>query len=151
MSKTFFMETTKISPEQTVGEIQQTFCRYGAKAIQLEYEDKGIKAVKFVIDVNGQNAPFLLPCRWNEVHTALINRMRKVRQSREEDYILQAKRIAWRQIFRWIEAQLALVETNMVRIEEVFMPYLVVNKKGETLYEQISNNGFKGSLLEAPK
>lgn len=147
----FFMETTKISPEQTVGEIQQVLCRYGANAIQLEYENGGIKAVKFIVEVEGQKVPFLLPCRWKEVHTALINRKTKPRESREEEYILQAKRIAWRQIYRWIEAQLALVETNMVRIEEVFMPYLVVNRKGETLYEQISTNGFKGQLLEGPK
>ena len=145
------METTKISPEQTVGEIQQVLCRYGAAAIQLEYESGGIKAVKFIVDVDGQKVPFLLPCRWKEVHTALLNRMRKARESREEEYILQAKRIAWRQIYRWIEAQLALVETNMVRIEEVFMPYLVVNKKGETLYEQMKAVEFKGQLLEAPK
>jgi hypothetical protein len=103
------------------------------------------------VEISGNGVPFVLPCRWEAVHTTLVNRMRRLpRQSRKEEYVLQAKRVAWRQILRWVQAQLALVETDMVRIEEVFMPYLL-NKKGQTLYEAIAVNGFKGALLEGPK
>lgn len=144
--KTLFMETTKISPEQTVGEIQGILGRYGASGIQIRYEAGEIAAVAFSVEIEEKHVPFMLPCRWQAVHTTIINRMRKARSSRQDEYVTQAKRVAWRQILRWIEAQLALVETDMVRIEEVFMPYLVVGK-GQTLYEKVSHNGF---LLEGP-
>lgn len=36
----------------------------------------------------------------------------------------QAKRTAWRQILRWIDAQLALIEVGQASAFEVFMPYL---------------------------
>jgi len=50
--------------------------------------------------------------------------------------------VAWRQILRWIEAQLALVDTEMVQIQEVFMPYLQMNT-GQTLYEKLEETKFK--------
>jgi len=142
---TLFMETTKIDPSQTVGEIQKVLGRYGAKSIQVEYEDGEVSGVAFIVEVSGKRIPFKLPCRWKAVHSMLVGRMHRIRN--QEEYVLQAKRIAWRQILRWVQAQLALVETDMVRIEEVFMPYLVVDQ-GKTLYEKLAHNGF---LLEAPK
>lgn len=147
-SKTLFMETTKIDPEQTVGQIQGLLGRYGASGIQIMYEKMEISAVTFAVEVDGRNIHFVLPCRWTAVHTVIVNRMRKVRESRKDEYVLQSKRVAWRQILRWVEAQLAMVETDMVRLEEVFMPYLVVGKGGLTLFDKMSNDKF---LLEAPK
>lgn len=148
MSQTLFMETTKIDAGTTVGQIQNVLGKYGATQILTDYEEGEVSAVSFCIQVGKNKVPFRLPCRWKAVHTVMINRKSKPRENREGEYILQAKRVAWRQILRWIEAQLALVETQMVRIEEVFMPYLVVDKKGTTLYQQISGNNF---LLDAPK
>ena len=42
----------------------------------------------------------------------------------------------------WIEAQLAIVEAEMVDIEEVFLPY-ALNELDQTLYEAIKAGGFK--------
>jgi hypothetical protein len=53
----------------------------------------------------------------------------------------QAKRIAWRQILRWIEAQMAFARTGMVKIQEVFMPYIQVSITGQTLYERFEQKG----------
>jgi len=39
-----------------------------------------------------------------------------------------------------------LVETKTVKIEQVFLPY-VVTKFGKTLYEQISESGFNNLQL----
>lgn len=54
----------------------------------------------------------------------------------------QAKRIAWRQILRWVEAQMAFVETGMVKMEEVFMPYIQVGID-ETLFDRLEGQGFR--------
>lgn len=152
MKMTLYMETTKISAEQTVGEVQRLLGKYGAAGIQLEYQGGEIKAVAFILNINDQRVPFMLPCRWEPLKKILIGRIRtrsiKTQSRMAVEMEAQAKRVAWRQILRWIEAQLALVETNMVKIEEVFLPYLVVDKKGTTLFNQMQSSKF---LLEGPK
>lgn len=148
MSKTLFMETTKIEPSQTVGEIQRLLGGCGATAILTEYEKGEVSAVSFRVRVDGQDIPFRLPCRHEAIYQALIARMKKLRMKRIDDYKAQAKRVAWRQILRWIEAQMALVETEMVSIQEVFLPYMQ-HRSGKTLYEIIQQNSFK--MLEGPK
>ncbi|MFA5499463.1 MAG: hypothetical protein WC404_00110 [Candidatus Omnitrophota bacterium] len=141
--KTLFMETTKIAPEITVSQIQAILGRYGAKAIMTEYENREVSAVSFQIDVAGQLVPFRLPCRWEAVMDFLCKRRkygtRSIKSSAKIE--AQAKRVAWRQVLRWIEAQMALVETNMVKVQEVFMPYMFL-KSGKTLYEKIEQTGF---------
>ena len=37
--KTIFMETTRIEPSQTVGEIQKLLGEYGASAIRTDYDN----------------------------------------------------------------------------------------------------------------
>jgi hypothetical protein len=62
----------------------------------------------------------------------------------------QAERVAWRQLLRWVQAQLAMIDTGMVRTEEVFMPYIVVNAAtNQTLFERMVETQFK--MLEGPK
>ena len=139
------METTKISAEQTVGQIQELLGRYGAAAIMVNYEAGQVRSIAFQIRLGDRNVPFALPCRWEAVYEVLHRRRRRQRFSSESADQAQAKRVAWRQILRWVEAQLALVETSMVTLQEVFLPYLMTGKDGSTLYQQIQNNGF---LLE---
>jgi len=38
----------------------------------------------------------------------------------------QSRRVGWRIIRQWLEAQLAIVETQMVTIEQVFLPYFLL-------------------------
>jgi hypothetical protein len=53
----------------------------------------------------------------------------------------QAYRVAWRNILDWVEAQMALLEIEMVKMEEIFLPYMV-NPKGETFFETLEKKGF---------
>ena len=61
----------------------------------------------------------------------------KVKPDRE-----QAERTAWRNVRDWVLAQIALIESCDVPIDEVFLPYLT-NKNGQTLYQIYSS----GQLL----
>jgi len=47
--------------------------------------------------------------------------------------------VAWRIIKDWIEAQLAIVEAEMVEMAEVFLPY-AVTKSNKTLYQDVIEN-----------
>jgi len=146
--KTLFMETTKIEPSQTVSEIQKILGKYGASAIMIEYQNGEVSAVSFEIKVNAQHLPFRLPCRWEAIFKILRRRVEEKNhwpdylEKKEPEWKIQAKRIAWRQILRWIEAQLALVETGMVKIQEVFMPYIQVGID-ETFYDRLEATKFK--------
>lgn len=62
----------------------------------------------------------------------------------------QAARVGWRIIKDWIEAQLALVQTQMVTLDQVFLPYARTNT-GETVYQRYIGAGMAGLAIEAPK
>lgn len=146
MRKTLFMETTRIEPPQTVGEIQRILGQYGASAIRTDYEKGEVVAVSFTINLNGDNIPFRLPCRWEAIKKIFESRRRRGTRGRPPgDLSAQAKRVAWRQILRWIEAQLALTETGMTKLHEVFMPYLLMDK-GQTLFEKLESQNWKFQL-----
>ena len=55
--------------------------------------------------------------------------------------MLQANRTAWRIIKEWILAQMALIETEMVTVEEVFLPYMLTGK--QALHQALSNGDLK--------
>lgn len=143
---TLFMETTRISAERTVAEIQGILGRHGADSILLEYESCQVSAVAFRFKVEGHNIPFRLPCRWPELETLL--RGSGKRPKSDDTFETWARRVAWRQILRWVEAQFALVETNMVKVQEVFLPYMQ-SRDGKTLYERIEGSKFQ--MLEMKK
>lgn len=148
--KTLYMETTKVSASQTVSQIQALLGQAGASAIMTEYKGGEVFAVSFQIEVEGNPIPFRLPCRDEAIFEILYKRKKRgTHNERVLDTMKdQAKRVAWRQILRWIEAQIALVQTRMVRIEEVFLPYIRA-KDGRTLYQSIQENGFNLKQLEA--
>jgi len=145
-SKTLYMETTKIATERTVAEIQKVLSQYGAQRIMTEYDNGEVVSLSFEILVNNVELPFRLPCRWRFIYDILKSRRNKTISNRGADALAdQSKRIAWRQILRWVESQLALVQTDMVKIQEVFLPYMM-DVSGQTLYERLEQNKF--NLLE---
>jgi hypothetical protein len=145
---TLYMETTKITAEKTIQEISSLLCQNGATAILQEYDPQTRRpiSVKFKIERDGQPIPFTLPARPDSIFRYFqksrpaYNRTNYAKRDLE-----QAERVAWRQILRWVQAQLALMETGMVRLEEVFMPYMVT-PGGKTLYEFIEDRKFNLAL-----
>lgn len=140
MKQTLFMETTKIDCAKTISQIQTVLGKNGASAILTEYVGQEVAALSFQVVVGGNAIPFRLPCRYEAIFRLLHN---KNPYANKENMIAQAKRIAWRQILRWVEAQMALVSTSMVKLEEVFLPYMQTGKKGETVFQIIENQKFK--------
>jgi len=142
-SMTLYMETTRIPAEKTAQEVSFLLGQAGAGAIQMEFRDKKIYGLCFLIQIQGKPVPFRLPVRTAAVFEYL-NRKRSIRTRTKlagQD-LEQAERVAWRQILKWIQAQLALIETGMVSLPEVFLPYLQTNIN-ETLYERLEASKFK--------
>jgi len=151
MKKKIFMETTQISPAKTSGEIVALIVAAGASQIAMEYQDKKLSGLRFVMQVApNESRPFALPVRVEPVFKILNgNRAsswdRTQKADRDHE---QAERVAWRQLYRWCQAQIAMIDIGMVEVAEVFLPYMQ-DDSGRTLFEVLKDSGMK--LLPAPK
>ena len=123
----------------TFEKIQNILTNHGANKIMYDYNADGtLKAITFGLDINGQPAGFRLPALVENVAEILCGgqdrygRDKKITNAQRE----QAYKTAWANIRDWIDAQMALVDTRQVKLEQVFLPYLV-QKNGNTLFENI--------------
>lgn len=130
--------TTTISSEKTIAEIQTILAKHKAKAILTEYDDYGqVVALSFKIETPQGILGIRLPAKQEKVLKVLEIQKRKdgkIKATKE-----QASKTAWRNIKDWIDAQMALIDTEMVQVDEVFLPY-ILNEKGQTLYEKFRAN-----------
>jgi hypothetical protein len=118
---------------------------HGAQAVLTEYDPDGayVSSLSFKIAVNGQPMSFRLPCDWRPVLAILTKGKRQPPKYDERRYAAwetqhreQAVRTAWRIVKDWVEAQMALVETQMISTQDVFLPYAVIGD-GRTLAERV--------------
>ncbi len=142
-----YMETTKIGVEKTVNEIGCLLAEAGARAILTEYDgNRKISSLSFKLQVGDRMLPFNLPARIKPVFTCLQKkRSPKYRDRKSKEDLAQAERVAWRQLLRWAQAQLALIDTGMVSADEVFLPYIQTGMN-QTLYEKLLSSGQLGRL-----
>ena len=130
--------STSIAADRTVGEIQQLLGNHGADAVQVRYENREPVAVSF--SLVGPHGPrvFTLPADLAGVGRVLREQHRKGQLSSisraKADSSQHHARVAWRTLKDWLAAQLALVEANMARLDQVMLPYLHVDGE-KTLYE----------------
>lgn len=134
--------TTTVPAATTVAQIQGMLGAHGAKSILTEYDKEGnISALSFSVMLGEQVLAFRIPIDPDAVLKVLAReKARNYRMRRTFDKP-QAVRIAWRIGKDWIEAQLALLETEMVKMEQVFLPYLIT-PTGRTLYESMKESRF---------
>lgn len=137
-----YMETTQIAASRTAAEIQQHLVEAGARRILMEYDkERKLVGLSFMLEIRGRDVPFTLPARSEPVFKALMRQASpKTRHRREADIREQSERVAWRQLLRWIQAQLAMIDTGMVEAGEVFMPYIQV-APGETFWTRAIAGG----------
>lgn len=140
--------TTGIDAGKSIAEIQKCLAMHGASAILAEYDDQGrINALSFQIVMEDQKVGFRLPSDWRPVLKVLELQKRKTNsRSRIQANEEQARRVAWRIVKDWVEAQMAIVEVQMVKMDQVFLPYAVA-RDGRTIYETVKS----GNLLAAPQ
>lgn len=53
----------------------------------------------------------------------------------------QAERVAWRILKDWVATQMALLDMQMVRFEEIFLPYIETDN-GQTVFERLKEKQF---------
>ena len=125
--------STKVDIYATLGAIQGQLVKHGAKKIMQDYDDQGrIVSISFLIDTPAGVRGIRLPANVDAVQEVLARQ--KVKCDRE-----QAERVAWRIVKDWVEAQMAILESEMVQVDEIFLPYMV-NDKGQTFFAAYREN-----------
>jgi hypothetical protein len=122
--------TTTVEAGRTVGEIVSLLVQKKATSINTDYENGRAVALTFIVKVADNFIPFRMTPNVDGVARKLPNPHDKER----------AERVAWRILLRWVEAQMAMVESSQAEIGQVFLPY-AVRGDGETIWHafQISN------------
>src|SRR3954470_24580725 len=138
--------TTRIDADKTAQEIAKCLSSHGASSILTDYQDGVLSAISFQITMGDQKMGFRLPCDWRPVFEIITKGKKRPPDWQEQrrahfdsEWRLQAVRTAWRIVKDWVEAQMALVETQMVTAPQVFLPYAVM-KDGRTLSEHVETN-----------
>ena len=137
--------TTTIEAYKTVSEIEWILMKHGAKSILKQYGDGGkITGLSFLIETRGQKIPVRLPVKTAEC----LEVMKREKKNNPRQSIKatpeQAERVAWRILKDWTEAQMALLDIEMVRFEEIFLPYIQISNE-KTIFEHLEERQF---LLE---
>lgn len=145
--------STSISIEKTIMEIESILAKHGATHIFKMYDDKGIPtALAFKTNYNGQEISFKLPMELEKIKVVFKNQAHKgnipKRLWDDED---QARRTGWRIIKDWVDSQMALLEINCVKFEEIFLPYMYDAKNNQTLFEKMEQRQFNLQLEDKSK
>jgi len=135
--------TTSVPVSRTVAQVQAKLVEHGARAIIMEYDDRGrITALAFNVKTPSGDLPIRLPidaaATLRVLQRQAGNREIPGRFATEE----HAYRVAWRIIKDWVEAQVSLLETEMVRMEQIFLPY-IITPGGQTVYQVMVEKHFQ--------
>jgi hypothetical protein len=145
--------TTEVPAERSVSQIQGNLVTHGARDILIHFgADKEPESMSFIIPTPQGDIPFRLPANVQKVAAVLaknININLPEWHANYQKYLLNAKErarkkasnVAWRIIKDWVDSQLAIIETEMVTLEQVFLPYLIV-KGNQSLFEAMKDKGF---------
>jgi hypothetical protein len=121
--------------------------KIGATHVITEYDPQSNEEVGmfFVVPMMGKRLSFSIPIRWQSVQGAMKESGVKGKYLKED----QCKRTAWRVAYRWVEAQVALIQSGAAETAEAFMSYAVIDTTtGKTFYHELRDNNFK--QLPAP-
>lgn len=136
--------TTTVDSFKTVSEIEYILMKHKAKSIMKNYDGESITGLSFLIDTGVQQIPVRLPVKVDECLKVLKKEKRENPRKQIKDTREQAERVAWCILKDWVESQMALLDIEMVRFEEIFLPYIETNN-GQTIYERLEERQF---LLE---
>jgi muconolactone delta-isomerase len=112
--------TTTVDIGKTIIDIEKVLVAHGAQSITKDYQDGNPIALCFLIKSKHVLLPVRLP-----VDTEAV--LRVMKEQRARPGLLnreQATRVAWRIIKDWVEAQMAILETEQAKLEQVFLPYI---------------------------
>lgn len=130
--------TTSVPAMRTIGQIQGKLAEHGARAVMMNYEGKRVVSLAFQVD--GPAGPLSIKLPVDAMATLKVME----RDELQPRYLTEdhAYRVSWRIVKDWVEAQMALLDTEMVRMEQIFLPYIITHN-GKTVYEIMAGMNFQ--------
>lgn len=126
--------TTTVDAGKTVLEMQHMLAEHGASAIGVEYRDRQPVGLTFQLPTPHGVRAYALPVHSDRVLAVLkeqarnrVGRLARPSEARKACTPDQAHRIAWRVLKDWLAAQLALIEAAVVTVDQVMLPYLLID------------------------
>jgi hypothetical protein len=141
---------TEVPAAKSVSEITAMLRVHRARMINTTYnpvngEPEGIF---FVVATKSGDVGFSLPANIQKVEQPILKERKKPPKTWEDDYKESMERIhtqaantGWRIIKDWVRAQMAIIDTEIVSLEEVFLPYMEM-KDGRTLFNVLEEKKF---------
>lgn len=159
--------TSEVPVSQTIYRIEQTLLRCGVTGIAKEYDaHQNVLAITFRIDFEGGSPVTVrLPADVKKAQEALwedyisdadksfLNKEGTEfwggpRKKSKADFKLQGERTAWKIIQDWVEVQMSMIQMKQAEVREVFLPYVWDERRKQTFFSLLKNNGFRAMLPE---
>jgi hypothetical protein len=138
--------TTTMTVERTVAKIQTQLVKAGARGVASAYSDDGhLIGMSFVVRAPYGEQTYSLPANIERVRAVLLRQKVQPRYSTVE----HAARVAWKILHDWMSAQLALIETETVGLDQVMLPYAHTDEQGTTVYDRFVEQRTAPAALEA--
>lgn len=126
--------TTTVAADKSVGQILTMLAKGGARSTMANYGANGkVESIAFAVLTPMGMRTFSLPIDPAKVLAV----MRRERVAPRFLNAQHAEDVAWRIMKDWLEAQLAIIATEMVTLDQVMLPYMQANDAGQTVYEMI--------------
>ena len=135
--------TTSVPVSRTIAQVQAKLVEHGAREVMMSYSPMGrVEAISFSVPRGDGVLPIRLPVDVPAAQQVLMRqRDNGEGVSLKQTSLDHAYRVAWRIVKDWVEAQMALLETEMVRMEQIFLPYVVTNS-GATVFQVMEQKNF---------
>ena len=128
--------TTEVPAIKSAGEIQGILAMKGAHSIGIDYQQGEPVGLMFRLMIKDNDVAFRLPSNWEGVFRVMQNDKKIQPRYKTKE---QAKRVSWRILKDWVEAQMAIIESGQTKTEEVFLPYAMTST-GQTLFQKIQED-----------
>ncbi|HSH25908.1 MAG TPA: hypothetical protein VLA13_10285 [Massilibacterium sp.] len=128
--------SSSVKPTDSLGKIQGLLAEHGSSQISMDYENGKPVAMTFRMWINDVLVPFRLTVDVD----GMLRAMKKDKKVPNSACTYeQAERTAWKNKYEWLHLQMAEIEAEQARIEQLLLGY-AVTPQGDTLFEAMQSN-----------
>lgn len=145
--------STDIPAARSVAEIEEMLVQNGATDTWKSYTGKALTCLNFMVMTEFGKVPFKIVVDATVVRALLIEQKSKgvlrghiMTQARVED-IENARNVGWRIMRDLIEAQMAVVQMGLRKLEQVFLADIFNDASGKTFFEVLVDRKFKDLIM----
>lgn len=126
--------TTTIDPQTTAAECLAILAKHGANHVAISFNgNREPDGLSFAIETPWGPRHFALPVNASGTQKALDKAYQKRLVERRHTTAEHARRVSWRVLKVWLEAQLSLIEAGLADLAEIMLPWMRVDEE-RTLY-----------------